>query len=71
MDNCHKYHEGMIETIKTGVNITLLDGDEDVYENPEVMERWKNTINEVVVKCINSQESKNFTKYVFKQSELF
>jgi deoxyadenosine/deoxycytidine kinase len=38
--NCHKYHEDMIEILSSTTDIIYIDGNEDIYENPTMIQQW-------------------------------
>ena len=38
--NCHKYHEDMMEILYSTTEIIYIDGNEDIYENPTMIQEW-------------------------------
>lgn len=51
LENCHNYHEKMITNFS---NIFKIDGNVDINENKNQMEKWINDINLFVVKEISN-----------------
>jgi deoxyadenosine/deoxycytidine kinase len=43
LENCHKYHEQMLEPYKKN-KLVLLNGNEDIYENKDILKMWLNLI---------------------------
>lgn len=43
LQDCHKYHESMIQYLN--VSCLLLDGNQDIFENSEIMIEWFDKIN--------------------------
>ena len=48
LNECHKYHEQMINQLAKQCEITTLDGNIDIYENPRTLIHWKKIINEII-----------------------
>jgi deoxyadenosine/deoxycytidine kinase len=46
LSKCHEYHEDWLSREK---NILTLDGNQDIYETPEVIHEWINQIHEFIV----------------------
>ena len=53
LNECHNYHEQMIIQLTKNCEITTLDGNTDIYENPKTLIEWKRIINEIIVDNIN------------------
>jgi len=47
LENCHKYHEEWLNNLEDN-NILLIDGCIDCDENPEIINKWINSINNFI-----------------------
>jgi len=45
LEKCFAYHEKMLEM---DISKTILDANEDIYENPSVLEEWLKTIDDII-----------------------
>jgi len=50
--NLDKYHKEMINEINISNNVHYLDGNNDIYENPEILTEWINYINEIYLSLL-------------------
>jgi deoxyadenosine/deoxycytidine kinase len=53
LNECHNYHEQMIIQLEKNCEITTLNGNTDIYENPKTLIDWKRIINEIIADNIN------------------
>jgi len=52
LENCHKYHEDMLDTTKDTCvckDQIVFDGNIDIFQNEEHLEEWLDEINEVLI----------------------
>jgi deoxyadenosine/deoxycytidine kinase len=40
LSNCHQYHQDMIEHLSSTTEIIHINGNEDIYKNPEKLNDW-------------------------------
>jgi len=45
---CDQYHNNYINIMKNNSNITDLDGNIDIFENPNIINEWLNIINNII-----------------------
>lgn len=48
LNECYNYHEQMMFQMKCHCNITTLDGNTNIYNNPKTLIDWKNTIHNII-----------------------
>jgi deoxyadenosine/deoxycytidine kinase len=58
---CHKYHETMMldETIRE-LPILMLDGNDDIHQEPEILEKWIQEIDEFIIRDLKEDEVLSF-----------
>ena len=44
MQRCHEYHDDWLKPINKRDNLLVLNGDVDVFEEPDVLDKWVNEI---------------------------
>lgn len=49
LENCHKYHEDWINNDIITNQYLLIDGNNDIEENPEIMDKWMNMIYDYIL----------------------
>jgi deoxyadenosine/deoxycytidine kinase len=49
LENCHKYHEDWIINDNITNKYLLIDGNNDIEENPEIMDKWMNMIYDYIL----------------------
>ena len=49
LEKCHTYHEAMIHRDFADIDILTIDGDVDIYSDPEIMKSWIKTIANLIV----------------------
>jgi deoxyadenosine/deoxycytidine kinase len=47
LDDCHNYHENFLN--ETNSKKLVLDGNVDIYENQQILDKWIEQINELVL----------------------
>jgi len=50
LTTCHEYHEKMINKDFVNTNILTIDGNQNIRDNPEVLENWFETIDNYITK---------------------
>ena len=49
LENCHKYHEDWIINDNITNKYLLIDGNNDIEENPEIIDKWMNMIYDYIL----------------------
>jgi len=49
LQNCHNYHNAMIETIRNTTQILIINSNEDTEKEPNIIETWVKSIYEFII----------------------
>ena len=48
LEDCHSYHDEYVMNFESSTNVIELDGNVDIYENPDTIEKWIKYIDSIV-----------------------
>ena len=48
LQECHKYHENMIDTLSLNVDLLILNGNDNIIENCNILNEWISKINNFI-----------------------